>query len=197
MIRTLGAIRAPSATLVVALCLAAELVPGEVWAAGGANGSPWMDLLWKTVNFAVLVGLIVYFARKPVAGFLARRAREDRAGLDAARTEAEDTAQQLAEQKQRIDAMESELSRMIDEARADGQEERRQLMAESEAHARRIKEQTQLQVEQELRKARNALQAQVAEETVRVAESLIKDRLDGGRQGQLVDEYVQQLGERK
>jgi len=172
----------------------ALLAPAPLLAAGEAgHGTPWLDLLYKAVNFAILVGLLVYFLRKPVAGFLVRTARDAYEGLAGARRTAAETAAEVEAQKGRLAAMEQELQRMVADARTDAGEELQRLTTAANEQAAHIRAQTAVQVEQEVRKARLALQAQVAEETVRLAEETIRQRLDGTRQAELVDRYIDNL----
>ena len=55
---------------VVALLL---LAPGSAWAAG--EGESPAALIWHAVNLAILIAVIVYFARRPLLDFFAKRRR--------------------------------------------------------------------------------------------------------------------------
>ncbi|MBI4081222.1 MAG: ATP synthase F0 subunit B [Candidatus Lambdaproteobacteria bacterium] len=181
------------AALFTVLCTALLTVPA--WAAEQAgHGSPWLELLWKTINFAVLMGLLIYFLRKPIAGYLARSAGEMKQGLDDARRSAAETAAQVLQQKRNIEGMQAELERMVAAAKADAALELRRMTEEAEAHATKSKAQTALQIEQEVRKARQALQEEIADQTTRIAERLIRARMTPERQQRLVAGYARQMG---
>ena len=84
---------------------------------------------------------------------------------------------------------------MVAGARADAAQELQQFAAEAQAQGERIKAQTRLQVEQEMRKARVALRTQLADETVGLAEVLIRRQMDETKQRDLVGDYIEQLGD--
>lgn len=191
--------RLPGASpLPKALCLLAAMLAFALPALGKGEAPPdAMDLVWKGVNLAVLLSIIVYFARKPVASFFRGAAAGQKESYDAVRKEADHSAAELEAQKTRIAGLESELERMVEAAKADAAEEREQLSRAAEAQAERIRTQARIQVEQEFNKATMALKAQLADDAVRLAEELIRSRLDDDRRQQLVSDYIQQLGARQ
>jgi F-type H+-transporting ATPase subunit b len=164
------------------------------FAAGGEGPATATDLILKGVNLAVLLGIIVYFARKPIARFFSGTAGQAKQTYDGTRQAAEETQAELEAQKRRIGDLENELGRMVQAAREDAESERRHLLAEAEAQAERIKAQARQQVEQEMNKARSLLRAQLGDETVRLAEEMIKSRIDDKRQKELLSDYLDEIG---
>lgn len=181
-----------------AACIAGMLLSGPVLTAsgaeGGAGGNPWMDLLWKAVNFVILVAVIGYFARKPVANMLKGATQSTKAALDGTRESALAARSELDEQRRRIENLEAELERLRGEALAEARVERERLLAEARAGAERIKAAVQVQVEQEFNKARNELKRQLAVDTVAQAEALIRARLDAEGQQRLASRAIDRLG---
>lgn len=188
--------RLPARTLV--LMTGAVLWAGLVFAAEGhAASNPWLSLLWKTINFLVLIGLIYYFARKPVGAYLRSTAELVKATLGNAREAKQAAEAELAAQQRKIDGLQAELERMIQQAREDSEKEKQILLAEAEAQAERIVTQMRLQVEQEFSKATTELKRQIADEMVRNAEELIAKRLDGTTNEKIVEEFIEKLEERR
>ncbi|MCH7477071.1 MAG: hypothetical protein IIA14_03095 [SAR324 cluster bacterium] len=163
--------------------------------AAADHGFPWFDIAIKFLNFAILMGIILYYARKPVAGFFIGAAREIKRTLDGAREAAAQAAAERKAQQEKIENLQAELERMVAGARADAGKELEQLSAEAQAQGERIKAQTHLQVEQEMRKARVELRTQLADETVRLAEELIRRQMDETKQRDLVGDYIEQMGD--
>ena len=162
--------------------------------AAADHGTDWLDLAIKFLNFAILMGIIFYYARKPVAGFFIGAAREVKNTLVGAREAAAQAAAERKTQQEKIENFQAELERMVAGARADAGKELEQLSGEAQAQGERIKAQTHLQVEQEMRKARVELRTQLADETVRLAEALIRQQVDGAKQRELVGDYIEQMG---
>lgn len=160
------------------------------------HGSPWMDILYKSVNVAVLVGILVYFLRKPAAGFFRKAAQDEKNALDDVRKDERVTAQAVDDQRREIEKLHEEVERMREEARADAAAELNLMTQEANLLADKLKAQSRQQIEQEMRKARLELRTQLADETIRLAEDLIKQRVDPDIQKALVREYTDKLGAR-
>jgi F0F1-type ATP synthase membrane subunit b/b' len=178
-------------------------VPGAAWAeeghgaaAAAAHGNPWLDLLWKAVNLAVLVAIVYWAARKPIATGLANLAKTTRASFVASRTSAEEVEAAMAGQKRKITGLAQDLARMVAEARADVEREKQRAQTEAQAQAAKLLAATEQQIEQEVAKARTALRAELAAQTVKLAEELIRKQVSPEEQQRLVNEYLQQLGSR-
>ena len=179
----------------IALMALLALFATTVWAAEAAGqASPWYDFWGKTVNLAVLVGLIWYFASKPVRKALRGMAQGLRDTVDVRRQEAKRSGLEMAEQKDQIIKLKGELDRMLTEARQDGENERVRLTEEAHQWAVHLKSQTEVQVAQEIRKIRQELRAELAEHAVQLAEQMIRERLTPDHQKRLVAAFIDQLG---
>lgn len=179
-------------TLLLAGLLAVLAAPAL--AAEGGSGNPWLDLLYKAINFFVLVGILWYLLRKPVAGFLRNTAREEKEALDRTRQTEADAVKELEEQKARIAQMQQELERMLADARADAAAEMTQMTAEADAQAERMQQAALQKIDQEFRKARLELRGELAARTLDLAEESIKSRIGPADHQRLVREYIDQLG---
>jgi hypothetical protein len=89
----------------------------------GATSATHEESIWpqigKIVNFAILLGTIVYFARKPLADYLASRRSQVRADLVAAEEMKKTATAQIAEMEAKLKALPAEL----DALKARGQQE--------------------------------------------------------------------------
>ena len=182
---------------VLGAAAAAQLAASAAWAAeaeGAGHGDPWLALLWKAVNFAVLVGLIWYFGRKPIAGMARRAARASQAALSERREHTRQAEAELAEQRHRIESLQAELERLQGEARDEARVEHDRLLAEARAQGERIKVTARQQVEQEFAKASKELQAELASQTIRLAEQMIAKGLDDAARQRIVTRAIDELG---
>lgn len=184
------------ALLLLFALLASPALPLLGAEAAEGHGSPWLAFAYKVVNFAILVGFLVYFLRGPLGRFLTGSAKEAIAAFLGTRGRAEEAAAALEQQKQKIAGLENELNQMVGDARGDAENERRQMIEEAGAQAERIKAASRRQVEQEFLKARNDLRAELADRTVALAADLIRARLDDPQRERLVGEFIEQLGGR-
>ncbi|MEE8435930.1 MAG: ATP synthase F0 subunit B [bacterium] len=181
-----------------ALLAALWIVAGTpALAAEASGGDPMMDFLFKVINFVVLMAILVYLARKPLANLLRGSSEGARSELETAREAARAAEAKLAEQKSRIENLEADLARLREEAREEARAESAHVIEEARAQAERIKAQIQLQVEQEFNKARAELKRQLADQTIHLAEANIEAQMDAPRREALAGVAIQQMGERR
>ena len=147
----------------------------------------------KLFNFAVLVGLLVYFLRTPIRDYLANRGTQIRNDLVTAAAMKEDAARQITE----IDAKLKQLPGELDALRARGQREiaAEQTRIEQAAVAERdrLLEQTRREIALQLRAARRELVSHAADLAVQVARERIRARMTSEDQRRLVDRYLEQV----
>lgn len=180
---------------ICALAIPALLLStGVALAAEAGVESPWLELLYKGVNFFVLVGILYYFLRKPAGAFFRAAAQGEKDSLTQTRETEAAAARDMAEQKTKIEQMQSELERMLTDSRTDAATELTRMTEEAQALAERMKIQSQLQLEQEMRKARLELRNELAADTMRLAEQRVRERIGPDDQARLISEYTNQLG---
>jgi F-type H+-transporting ATPase subunit b len=154
--------------------------------------SPWA-FAGKLFNFAVLVGLLVYFLRKPIRDYLAGRATQIRTDLVTAASMKEDAARQITE----IDVKLKQLPAELDMLRARGQQEIAAEQARIEhaaaAERDRLLEQTRREIDLQLRTARRELVTHAADLAVQVARERIRSRMTTEDQRRLLDRYLEQV----
>jgi len=187
--------RASARTLTAAAVVLGAL-PASAWAAEEAQASPWMDLLWKGINLVVLVGLIVYFARKPLGAALRAMAKESYDAWSGAHRASEAALRETEEQRKQIDGLAGELSRMVADAKADGEREEARLLQEARVLADRIVALARERAEQEVAKARTELQRQIAGEALRLAEQMIRERATPEQRRKLMEGYLREMENR-
>ncbi len=168
-----------------ALVLAALPAHAESGEHGGLR-----DLLFSAFNFALLIGVLVYFARKPIVAFFAdrrRRIQEELATAAALRTEAE---AHYAKWQRRLMDLESELAGIRETARERAAAEREQILADSAARAERIRRDALATVDQELQRARAQLRREAADIALELASGILRQQVGGADQDRLIDEFV-------
>jgi len=186
-------------SLGVVLAVACLLLSaGMLYASGGEGGhggsgglfppEKVKDLLWRTMNFAVLVVILVKFLSKPLANALSGRRMEIMTtfeDLNERRAEVEKTYKEYEAKLSRID---QEVESIIQTARAQGEAEKERIIAEAERAAGDIKRQAEMAVQHELAEARRQLLAEIADAAAKAAEELVRKNLQAEDQVRLVKE---------
>jgi F-type H+-transporting ATPase subunit b len=150
--------------------------------------------LWKTgarlLNFAVLVGVLVYFLRAPMSAFLAQRGVTIRRDLTSAAEMRQEAAAQLAEIERKVAALPGTLAALRAQAARDIAAERVRFRDASEAERRRLIELARRRVEMALRVAERELALHAADLIVERATARIRRLITPEDQARLIDEYL-------
>ncbi|MEA3546530.1 MAG: F0F1 ATP synthase subunit B [Thermodesulfobacteriota bacterium] len=178
---------------------------GLLYASGGEHGgghevqdslSPakLKDLLWRTLNFAALMIILVKFLAKPlVDGLRGRREgiREQFDSLEAQKSEAE---REYKEYEAKIAGMDAQLDKMIDNAIAQGEVEKKRIIEEANQAADNIKRQAENAVQNAISEAKKELKDEIADKAAIMAEEIIKKNLQDADQVKLVENYLDKVG---
>ena len=154
---------------------------------GGGHES---NVLWHAINLALVVGVIVYFARNPIRAFMATRRTTIESSIETAKRELETAEARLAECNARIASLDREIDGIKSAVRAPAEGARDRLLADARAAAERIRRDAAIAVEQEGRRARNELREEAAELAVRLAGDLLQRSVGDADRARLVDEFV-------
>jgi F-type H+-transporting ATPase subunit b len=167
---------------------AAKEAAGEEHEAGG-----WSATIAKTVNFAILVSVLVYFLRTPLTAYLTGRIAKVREDLVSAQQTRETAARQLAEIDAKMKALPLELERLRQRGAEDITAERTRIEEAAEADRQRLLEHTRREVEMRLRIARRELLELTADRAIGIARERIEDAITPDDQARLIDRYGAQL----
>jgi F-type H+-transporting ATPase subunit b len=153
----------------------------------------WLPLL---VNFAIIVGLLVYFLRKPVRDMFRNRTETIAKAIEESKVARERAVAALAETERKMREMEAETRSLIAEAQARGEKDRQALVEEGKKIARDIQEQIKTGTDIEVQKAKAELAAEAAVLAVDLAEGKIKSAITKQDHERIVKDYISSVGGR-
>jgi len=178
-------------------------IAGLAYASSGAEGSgaggslspaKLKDLLWRALNFAVLLIVLIKVLAKPVANGLRARQqsiKEQFTDLEERKAEA-DMAYQTYEEK--LASIDQEVSDIIQAAIAQGEAEKARIIEEANRGAEDIKRQAEMAIQYELAAAKLRLREEVAGQAVVMAEELIRKNLQEDDQVKIIENYLAKVG---
>jgi F-type H+-transporting ATPase subunit b len=171
--------------------------PVEHAAGEAAHGSehPVRDMAAKLLNFGILVGVLVYFLKSPIAGYLSGRSAQIRQDLVTAAEMRRTATAQLDEIQQKLNALPAELAALKTRGEEDVRAEEQRIAAAARVERERLLDQTRRDIEMRLRMARRELTEYAAELAVSVAQERIRRTITPDDQLRLVDRYTSQLKE--
>jgi F-type H+-transporting ATPase subunit b len=168
---------------------------GSAWASSeGGHGegklNKRLDLLWRTLNFVVLAGIVIFLIRKPLAQALQSRRQGIKDQLDDLEKQKEEAERRLAEYKRKLSLLGEEVEKIVAEYVRQGEAAKAKIVEEAQVAAEKLQEQAKKNIEHEFQKAKQQLKAEMAEQAVAMAEELIKKHINDEDQERIIDEYL-------
>jgi F-type H+-transporting ATPase subunit b len=153
-----------------------------------------IPIIAKVFNLLLFAGAMYFVLRRPLAE--AFRARQEGIQRDLMRAEEErrEAVAKLEEVEGRLARLDSEVEAIREHAQREAAEERTRIERASEEEVRKIREQARREIESASKAARAELRAYAAEQSVRMAEEMIRREIRPEDDAHLVREYVGELG---
>ena len=158
------------------------------------HGDGWMPTVWKIANFAILVGVLVYFLRTPLMTYLNGRIGMVRVDLVTAAQTREAATRALAEIDAKLKALPAELAALKQRGAEDIAAERVRIREAAETERQRLLEHTRREIDMRFRVAKRELRELTANLAVGVASERIKASITPEDQARMIDRYSAQLG---
>ncbi|MDZ5471812.1 F0F1 ATP synthase subunit B [Bacillus sp. 31A1R] len=172
--------------------LTSSLVLGA--AGGGFNGG---DILFQLVMFIILLALLKKFAWGPLMGIMKQREDHIANEINSAEQSRGEAQKLLDEQRSLLKEARTEAQTLIENAKKQGDVQREEIITLARSEADRLKESAKLEIEQQKEKAVAAIREQVATLSVMIASKVIEKELTAQDQEKLINDYIQEAGEKR
>ena len=164
-----------------------------------SESPPWWDYpgfeLWKFVNLALFAGLMVYVLMKAdIRGAFRTRGESIKAELEKARTERDAALAKLKEVEQRLAAMSDQVSAINQRSKAEVEQERKRIAQSTQEEIAKLTAQAQREIENAAKVAKSELRNFAAEQSIRMAEDLIKRDMRPEDDARLMMHNVEEMG---
>jgi len=169
------------------------LAPSLALASGGAaraEGIPWASLAWQGFNLALLLGLLVWFARRPVSDALRNRSTGIRRAIESAQAEREQARAQLEELESKLSDFELHVERLRKELAEQAQREREALLERAAREAAIVQASAERAIREETRRARRELQERSVVLAVELARQVLAARAGDAEQEALARQLL-------
>jgi F-type H+-transporting ATPase subunit b len=148
------------------------------------------DLIFRLMNFGLLVGVLIFLLRKPMAKALEGRRQGIKDQLDDLEKQKQEAERQLAEYKERFGRIDQEVEKIVADYVQQGEAAKAKILEEAKASAEKLREQAKKNIEHEFQTAKKQLKAEMAEQAVTMAEQIIKQHIKDEDQDRIIDEYL-------
>jgi F-type H+-transporting ATPase subunit b len=146
--------------------------------------------VWPALNLAILLAILVYFARKPLQAFFDKR-RSDIAGeLQSSADELATAESTYAKWQRRMIDLEGELDEIRATSRQRAEAERERIIDDARATAERIQRDATSAIELELRRAREILREEATQLAIELAGERLSREVTEADRDRLIDEFI-------
>lgn len=168
-------------------------------ASGGGGGNPIaIDYTYpaQILSFLLLVWILKKFAWKPLMNMMEKRRQFIEDNLAQAEHERKEAERIRQEYQRDMQKARQEAQEIIERATKDSEQRASEILAEARTQTEKMKESALSDIERERQRAVADIKAQVADMSVAVAEKIIQQKLDMQGQAALIDQFIQEVGDR-
>ena len=152
------------------------------------------ELVWGSISFIVLLGLLSKFAYPAIKKGMNDRTERIRSQLDEAERTKTEAQSVLSDYQRQLADARNESNRIIEEARQTADQMRKDLMQKAEAEAAELRQRSQADIAAAQERATADLRTQVATLAIELAEKVVERNLDRDTNMALIDSYINQVG---
>jgi F-type H+-transporting ATPase subunit b len=166
--------------------------------AGGHTEKTYFGIpgwILKIANMLLFIGVLVYFVGGPVKKAFADRTLALRAAADEARERREKADRMAGDIQARLASIEAEVRAIHERAEAEGERQKRELIAAAEAESQKILATARNEVENRLKHARSELTEYAGQLAAQRAEAILRDKITEQDQRNLFQESLREVGE--
>ena len=183
--------------LIFLFVLLGLLVFGNVVIAseGGDHGGKVTDLIYRIINFTLLVIILVWVLRKAsIKDFFSARSEEIKKKFEELKREREATETRYKELEKNLKEFEIKKQEILDQFKTEGLAEKEKIISEAKERADQIIAQADVAIEREINAARDRLMEQVVDVASHKAKEIIEKDIKNSDQDHLVDEFIERVG---
>ena len=162
------------------------------------NAEPYLNYpgfeAWKFINLAIFIAILTYLLKKPLSNAFKAKREQIRAELIRAEAERKAAAARLIETESKLARLEAEKQNILTKAEREAEFEKQRIAEQTEFEITKLREQAESEISRTAQQAKQQLRRQSAEETIRLAEEMIKQGMTPQADARLVKTNIQSIG---
>jgi F-type H+-transporting ATPase subunit b len=147
----------------------------------------------KIANMVLFIGVLIYFAGGPVKKAFAERSAAIRRAADEARERREKADRMAGDIQARLSAIEAEVRAIHERAQAEGERQKKELIAAAEAESQKILANARNEVDNRLKHARTELTEFAGQLASERAEQILREKITEQDQKNLFAESLREV----
>lgn len=149
---------------------------------------------WRFINLAVFVGLLIYLLKKPLSQTFKAKREVIRAELIKAEEERQAALRKLTETEAKLASLDSEVISIREKAAQEAATEKARISEQTAADVNKIQQQAENEIKRTAQQAKTDLRKFSAEESIRLAEEMIKNKINAEADSRIVKSNIQSIG---
>ncbi len=170
-------------------------MPTYALAASEGGHLDWAGLGYRIIVFAVFIGILYKFLRKPIVEAFIKRSEDIENSLNAAEHAKQEALEKVREYEEKSRQLEVELEEMKANVLKTAENERAIIIADAERSVERLKQNAINMINNETTQAKIAIKRELIAEVFSEAEKLITDEMKGAEAKAVLDSYIKRIGE--
>ncbi len=181
------------------LIVALLLVPVMLFAAGPEHGErTWLGMpFWvaKLINMLLFFGVLIWVLKGPIGNAFRQRSETLKREAEEARERRAKADQMASEIQTRLTQIEHDVVSIRERAEAEGERQKRELIAAGEAEAAKILQAARAEVENRLKLAKQELTEYAGQLATERAEAILREKITDEDRKKLFQESLREVGE--
>lgn len=174
-----------------------QVHPEEAAASEEHHGETYFGIpgwILKSVNMLLFIGMLLYFVGGPVKRAFAERSAAIQRASEEARERREKADRMAGDIQARLTAIEAEVRAIHERAQAEGERQKRELIAAAEAESQKILANARNEVDNRLKHARTELTEFAGQLASERAEQILREKITEQDQQKLFQESLREVG---
>lgn len=170
--------------------------PDEAAASEGHHEKTYFGIpgwILKLANMLLFLGVLIYFAGGPVKRAFAERSAQIQRAAEEAKERREKADRMAGDIQARLTAIEAEVRAIHERAQAEGERQKRELIAAAEAESQKILTTARNEVENRLKHARTELTGFAGQLASERAEQILREKITEADQQKLFHESLHEV----
>jgi F-type H+-transporting ATPase subunit b len=152
-----------------------------------------LSWVFKIVNFALLLGILIKFAGKPLKSFFVNRHEAVKDKLDEAEKTLKDAVSLKEEYDKKLGNLDAEIKEFKKIIMEEAEREKKKMIDEATAFTSKLKDQAAQTYQQEIRELRDRVKADIVKLTIEGAEKLVAERLTKEDHNRMVEAFIDKM----
>ncbi len=159
-----------------------------------AGSESMLSWVFKFVNFAVLVGIIIKFGGKPLKDYFVNKHKTVKDRIEEADRTLKEAMELKAKYEDMIENLDIEIESFKKAVLAEAENEKKKIMEESIRLVSKLKEQAAITHEQEAKEVTGKIKEEIARFTMEKAEMLVREKFTKEDHNRMVQDFIEKIG---